>query len=103
MNISKTSPGVGKYKWNKPYKIRGHSKVSTEKTTFADEIHVIGKEIPGPNKYKMNFTTVLSKAPNYSFRKIRKSKERVRQPASFFRNESGILVNPKVGPGFYKR
>jgi len=66
---SKESPGVGKYKWNKPFKLRGYSRERSRRVTFIDEMKVHGKEIPGPkyvkdrgikkSKYKFGDSVVL--------------------------------------------
>jgi len=44
---AKNSPGVGKYKWDTPFKIRGVSNQKSRKTTFIDESVALSKEVPG--------------------------------------------------------
>lgn len=99
MEKSKESPGIGKYKWNKPFEIRGHSRQRSRKIGFIDEVYAMSKEIPG-HKYKIDYNKFKDRAPNYSFRKIRKPKEKT--AGSFIRDENGVLVNTKVGPAGYK-
>ena len=99
MNKSKNSPGVGKYKWNKPYEIRGHSKQKSREPGYIDNILSVTNEIPGP-QYKLNFDKILDRAPNYAFRKMPSNKGK--PPGTFLRNENGVLVNSKVGPAWYK-
>lgn len=101
MNRSKDSPGVGKYKWNKPFKIRGYSRQRSRKTTFIEEIEEVSRLIPG-HKYKLNSSLLLKRAPNYSFRQIKKSKERTKLPKNMVRDENGIVKSIKVAPGYYK-
>lgn len=58
MERAKESPGVGKYKWNKAFRIHGGSRHRSRRTTFIDETNAHSKEIPGP-KYKLNIKRVL--------------------------------------------
>mmetsp|Transcript_16682 Transcript_16682/g.14594 ORF Transcript_16682/g.14594 Transcript_16682/m.14594 type:complete len:199 (+) Transcript_16682:327-923(+) len=99
---SQDSPGVGKYKWNKPFKLRGYSRERNRKTTFLDEVKVYSKEVPGPNKYKVNHSKIMNRGPNYSFRKLRKNKERIKTKGSFIRREDGIIISNRIAPGYYK-
>ena len=100
MDKAKESPGIGKYKWAKPFEIRGHSRQRSRKIGFIDEVNAISKEIPG-HKYKIDYSKIMDRAPDYSFRKINKDKEK-KESGSFIRNENGVLVNTKVGPAKYK-
>lgn len=114
MSKAKESPGVGKYKWAKPFKIRGYSRQRSRKTTFIEEAQVISRGIPGhkykyygkdplkTNSFALNRSLVFSNAPNYSFRQLRKNKEKLKLPKSMIRDENGIIFSLKVGPGFYK-
>lgn len=112
INKSKESPGVGKYKWNKPFKLRGYSRERSRRITFIDEIKIHGKEIPGhkyikdvntkEGKYKFGDSFVLKNSPNYSFRKMKKNKGRVQPSSTFIKEENGLLVSKKVSPMYYK-
>lgn len=109
---SKLSPGVGKYKWNKPYKLRGYSRDRSRKTTFMDEIDALSKEVPGhkyikdinskDGKYKFGNSFILKNSPNYSFTKTKKVAGKRKSSSNFMRQENGIKVSLKVAPGYYK-
>mmetsp|Transcript_15887 Transcript_15887/g.15631 ORF Transcript_15887/g.15631 Transcript_15887/m.15631 type:complete len:218 (+) Transcript_15887:270-923(+) len=108
---SKESPGVGKYKWNKPFKLRGYSREKSRRITFIDEIKIHGKEIPGhkyvkdintkEGKYKFGDSFLLKNSPNYSFRRIKKNKGKVQPSSVFLKEENGLLVSKKVSPMYY--
>jgi len=106
---SKDSPGVGKYKWNKPFKLKGYSGERTRKTTFMDEAKALSKLVPGhkyfttsKNKYGFSHSKILKNSPNYSFSRLKQNKEKVKTSSSFIRKDNGILVSRKVAPGYYK-
>ena len=63
MNKSKDSPGVWKYKWNKPFEIRGYSRQRSRRSGYMDEVEWLSKEVPG-HKYKIDYSTVLERSPN---------------------------------------
>jgi hypothetical protein len=76
------------------------------KTTFIDAARAESNDKPGP-KYKLNYSKILARSPNYSFRSLKKNRPKLKLQKSFLRNNDRVLytsevISTKVAPGYYK-